>query len=131
MIPVEHSPMCFPEAYRVPNIHPDYRSKEGDPFGVFRIPGYAAKGRTLKIIAVAGREENGWWDHVSVSLMDRRHECPRWEEMCLAKDLFWEKDACVVQFHPPESDYVNQHPGCLHLWRCVDREFPTPPVICV
>jgi hypothetical protein len=122
-------PMRFPESYRRPNIHHNYQSKPGDPFGVFSIPGRDACGRQLKIIAVDGAETG--WDHVSVSLMDHPKRCPSWEEMCFVKRLFWPPQACVVQFHPPEVEYVNQHPGCLHLWRCVSREFPTPQRECV
>ena len=54
------------------------------------------------------------WDHVSVSHAKR---CPTWEEMCWIKDLFFEPEETAVQFHPPESVYVNNHPFCLHLWR--------------
>ena len=68
------------------------------------------------------------WEHVSVSTATR---CPTWEEMCAVKDLFWDEDDCVVQFHPPKSDYVNMHPYTLHLWREVGREFRRPPSIMV
>jgi hypothetical protein len=64
------------------------------------------------------------WEHVSVS---RERRIPNWEEMCFGKRLFWDDDECVVQFHPPKSDYVNCHPRCLHLWRPVGGGFPTPP----
>lgn len=64
----------------------------------------------LKVIASFG----GGWDHVSVSCPDR---CPTWEEMCYVKDLFFDDEECVVQFHPPKSQYVNYHPRTLHLWR--------------
>lgn len=68
------------------------------------------------------------WEHVSVSRKDR---VPTWDEMCQVKALFWGEEDCVVQFHPPESDYVNNHPFCLHLWRPVDVEFPRPPSVMV
>ena len=58
------------------------------------------------------------WEHVSVSLIDR---CPTWEEMCFVKDLFWNDDELVVQFHPPKSDYINCHPFVLHLWKGPQR----------
>lgn len=58
--------------------------------------------------------EYGEWEHVSVSLADR---CPTWEEMCAVKDLFWMPEECVLQFHPPQSAYVNNMPFCLHLWK--------------
>lgn len=72
------------------------------------------------------------WQHVSVSLAGNPHTAPRWSVMCAVKDLFWEPEDVVVQFHPRASEYVSHHPGCLHLWRCTDgREFPTPPPIMV
>jgi hypothetical protein len=64
------------------------------------------------------------WEHLSVS---RRHRCPTWEEMCLFKDLFWRGDEAVMQLHPAQSEYVNVHPFCLHLWRPTDQPIPMPP----
>lgn len=66
----------------------------------------------------------GGWEHVSVSYPNR---CPTWEEMCRVKDIFWNDHECVVQFHPPKSDYVNNHPYCLHLWRKQGESFELPP----
>jgi hypothetical protein len=52
--------------------------------------------------------------------------------MCLVKELFWSDDECVVQFHPPKQNYINQHPGVLHLWRKKGaKAFPMPPKACV
>jgi hypothetical protein len=68
------------------------------------------------------------WEHVSVSRNDR---CPTWEEMCIIKEIFWDKNDCVIQYHPPESDYVNNHPNCLHLWRPSKVAIPQPPIIMV
>lgn len=81
-------------------------------------------GRFYQVIASDGEG----WEHVSMSLPDRT---PTWEEMCLLKGLFWDAEDCVVQFHPPESEYVNNHDYCLHLWRPTDREIPRPPSIMV
>jgi len=79
---------------------------------------------TLRIIASDGMG----WEHVSVSLANR---LPTWNEMCLVKRMFWDEEDCVVQFHPPKSQYVNCHPYCLHLWRKVGSEFEMPPSILV
>lgn len=65
------------------------------------------------------------WDHVSVSKPTMR--VPNWKEMCRIKELLFEGDEVVVQYHPKKKDYINMHPGVLHLWRCQDKEFPTPP----
>lgn len=65
------------------------------------------------------------WDHVSVSLTNR---CPNWEEMCFIKDLFFDEEETVIQFHPKKSRYVNIHPFCLHMWRKkASREMELPP----
>jgi len=68
------------------------------------------------------------WEHVSVSLKDR---CPTWAEMCFIKSLFWDEEDTVVQFHPPKSEYVNNHQYCLHLWRPIGVSIPAPPSIMV
>ena len=88
--------------------------------GVFEIP--LKSGVTVKVIMDNGINEEEW-EHVSVSLKDR---CPTWEEMCEVKDLFFEEDETVVQFHPPKKDYVNIYPYCLHLWRYKPDDFPAP-----
>ena len=54
------------------------------------------------------------WDHVSVSLPTR---CPTWDEMCFVKTVFFDDEEVVMQLHPPRSEYVNNFPFCLHLWR--------------
>jgi hypothetical protein len=71
------------------------------------------------------------WEHVSVSIHNSRNT-PSWQMMCKVKALFWDDEATVIQLHPPQSQWVNNHAGCLHLWRCIDgREFPLPPAIMV
>lgn len=83
----------------------------------------------LKIIASEASIPGGPpWDHVSVSTPNR---APTWDEMCFVKSLFFDDEECVVQYHPPRSDYVNYHPNCLHLWRWDGGAFPRPPSILV
>lgn len=66
------------------------------------------------------------FEHVSVSIVDE-HRCPSWDEMCAVKNTFWDPDDCVIQFHPPKSDYVNYNWKVLHLWRPIGVELPRPP----
>lgn len=109
------------EPYR--RRHPTLgNSSPGENWGYFEI-GRAA-GR-LRILASDGTEdyERGW-EHVSVSLEDRK---PMWDEMALVKRLFWHEEETVVQFHPAESQYVNCHPFVLHLWRRRGVEVELPP----
>lgn len=63
---------------------------------------------------------NGYgWDHVSISTRTR---CPDYAEMCLAKDLFFRDDECVMQLAVPAAEHVNMHEHCLHWWRGQTRE---------
>jgi hypothetical protein len=69
------------------------------------------------------------WEHVSISLSTKTHRvdrCPTWDEMCWIKDFFWKEDECVVQYHPPKTEYVSNHPYCLHLWRPTNKELVRP-----
>jgi len=73
---------------------------------------------TLNVIASDGMG----WDHVSVVAVDPERQrplyrTPTWAEMCFVKDLFFEDDEAVVQFHPPKKQYRNAHEYCLHLWK--------------
>lgn len=71
----------------------------------------------------------GGWEHVSVHRTNGK--MPTWEEMCGIKDIFFEDEETVVQYHPKKSEYVNIHKSCLHLWRPTTENMPTPPKIFV
>ena len=71
------------------------------------------------------------WEHCSVSITDRYKRCPSWEQMCFIKDSFWNDDGCCVEYHPAKKDYVNNHEYCLHIWKPIDQEIPTPPSLMV
>ena len=72
----------------------------------------------------------GGWEHVSIAPYSRSRT-PTWEEMCRLKDMFFRDDEVVVQYHPAKSEYVNNMPNCLHLWRPLNEIMPTPPSIMV
>lgn len=83
-------------------------------------------------IASDGGFEEEEWEHVSVTMHDKGKTRPAtWDEMCTIKDKFWDKEDTVIQYHPAESEYVNNHPHCLHMWRPVGKEIPKPPSIYV
>jgi hypothetical protein len=103
----------------------EYGSQPGMLYGAFAIQGPCGMG--LAIIS-SGTDLEYMWEHVSVS-GNRRP--PNWEEMCWVKDLFWDDEETVVQFHPPKSEYVNMHPHCLHLWKPLGRDIPRPNSILV
>lgn len=96
--------------------------------GWFLIPSPKQSGRRLLIVASDGLG----WEHVSVHAAEgTRTITPTWDEMCFVKDIYWDEEDVVVQFHPRRSEYVNWHPNTLHLWRPTGFIFPTPDPILV
>lgn len=87
---------------------------------------FGAQSYIMKCVASDGMG----WEHVSVSFEGSK-TTPNWALMCRVKDLFWDEEDVVIQFHPKKSDYVNYHPGCLHLWRKIGFDQPTPDPIMV
>lgn len=109
-------------AYRLAKAERNLCGAPGDSRnGVFKV---FVEGRSFFCIASDG----GGWEHVSVSpCSQKRKTCPTWEEMSVIKDLFFEDEETVVQYHPPKSEYVNNYPYCLHLWKPLGKEMPRPP----
>jgi len=89
--------------------------------GAFRVVG------GKRVFTVIASDQEGW-DHVSVSL---NHRDPTWAEMCKIKDLFFDPEEVVTQYHPAKSKYVNLHPHCLHLWRDQNNPVILPPIVMV
>lgn len=97
------------------------------PYGKFNVMGPC--GTKLMIVASgADLPESAGFEHVSVSTEKR---CPNWTEMCFVKDLFWDEEEAVIQIHLPKSEYVNNHPYCLHLWRDTQEGIRLPPSVMV
>lgn len=113
-----------PEEYRVSDGRMGSNSSYGNN-GMFIIP-YRIHGikQTLLVIASDGLG----WEHVSVSRQDRS---PVWEEMCIIKNIFWDESDCVIQYHPPKNEYINNHQYCLHMWRPIDFSLPIPPSLLI
>lgn len=85
------------------------------------------RGREIRCQASDGCDPKYQWEHVSVTI--DKNKTPSWEIMCFVKDLFWDEEDCVIQYHPPKSSYVNMHPYCLHLWRKINFNQPIPETI--
>lgn len=66
----------------------------------------------IAIWSIATEEDGQDWLHVSVSHKSR---VPTWNEMSAVKALFV-GDRWAAQLHPPQDQYVNDHPNVLHLW---------------
>jgi hypothetical protein len=105
--------MNFPEQFR----HMGY---PGDN-GIFMLPRQGKKGKFFTAIATNGMQ----WEHVSITI-STENRCPTWEEMCYIKSVFWDDEETVMQLHPPKSQWVNNHPYCLHLWKPLKVEIPLP-----
>jgi len=80
--------------------------------------GFVNQQRKLAAIFSVEREADGKrWIHVSVSHRDR---VPTWDELTSAKRWLLGPDRWAISILPPEAEYVNDHPYCLHLWHCLD-----------
>jgi hypothetical protein len=124
-----------PEHWRITAGHHLASSKGDGNNGFFVVPALG-KIRPLPLRCIVS-DGSDWhdsglpgvpWEHVSVSTFQR---CPTWEEMCFVKEIFWDPEDTVMQLHPPRSEWVNNMPYCLHLWRPVGLEIPRPPNITV
>lgn len=116
-----------PEQYRLVR-GPLASTKAMGNSGAFLIPPPAGKrkrgDRNIFVIASDGMG----WEHVSCHIVrDKDQLTPLWNEMCYIKDMFWDDEDVVMQLHPKQSEYVNQHAHTLHLWRPINIEIPTPP----
>lgn len=75
-----------------------WSSAPGDRHGVF----YLTRVRTNFVVIASDGSPEIPWEHVSARAIDYKGErVPTWEEMCWLKDLFWDAEECVVQYHPP------------------------------
>lgn len=68
------------------------------------------------------------FEHLSVSTPVKT---PTWEQMQKMKEIFWRDDEVCMQLHPKKEDYVDNMPYCLHIWKPIEKEIPTPPSIMV
>ena len=112
-----------PKEYRVRNGFMASAGSIGNN-GAFIIPSPTRKDRILRVIA----SDHLKWEHVSISAIKGGSQIlmPYWDEMCFIKDMFWDDTDTVIQYHPRKQDYV-KFADCLHLWRPVGVELPTPP----
>jgi hypothetical protein len=112
--------------------HPQLRTTAADGNnGMFRLPS-VEPGWFLALICSDGADptEPEKWEHVSVHAyrsIGGQQRTPTWKEMSYVKRLCWDGEDVVMQLHPCESEYVNNHPNVLHLWRPVNATIPTPP----
>jgi hypothetical protein len=95
--------------------------------GVFLIP--FDNGKSTSRLGCIASDQLGW-EHVSVTDQTTKRSqlvCPSWEMMCRVKRAFWDDEETVIEYHVPMSEWINDHPGCLHLWKPIGVEIPRPP----
>lgn len=78
--------------------------------------------RWVMIRSVARELDGQLWCHVSASRPDR---CPTWEEVAEVKRDAIGPSLAALQVMPRESDHVNIHPNCLHLFAPLE-DWPLP-----
>lgn len=77
----------------------------------------------LQVICSADTEQDGKvWLHVSFS---RRNRLPSYGDMIRVKDAFIGPKKKAIMVLPADSEYVNIHPFCLHLFHCLEDD-PLP-----
>lgn len=79
---------------------------------------YRGRAGLLVCLNVMWERDGLRWLHVSMS---RNSELPSYDDLRAVKDLFIGRDEEALQIFPPEAEYVNVHPFCLHLWHCIDQ----------
>jgi hypothetical protein len=76
----------------------------------------------LRVMAGLERHGDRRWIHISAS---RRERLPSWDDLKLVKRVLAGPERQAIQVIPRESEYVNIHPNCLHLFVCIDED-PVP-----
>jgi hypothetical protein len=122
--------MKVPEQYRLKKHEALGTDSSAGNNGFFIIPHYRINNYEIRCYATSGLG----WEHVSITIAPKGKDatrCPTWEEMCWAKDRFWNEDEVVVQYHPAKKDHVSMHHFCLHLWRPTEQVLPVPDPLMV
>ena len=89
---------------------------------------FSARNTNRRSLCVIASDGLGW-EHVSAHAEQKNKPfTPHWDEMTFLKQMFWDEEDVVMQLHPKLSEYVNNHPNSLHLWRPIGVEIPTPPM---
>ncbi len=72
----------------------------------------------MTVILSTARERDGRkWLHVSVAHPEK---IPSWDTLKTVKTIFIGRNRVALQVLPSETEYVNHHPFCLHLFTCLD-----------
>jgi hypothetical protein len=98
-----------PVPWTGPNLPPEWTEFRRE------INGFVAeRNDKMKVIATCSRELDGKaWLHVSLSYPKRM---PSYADMKEIKTMFIGPCAVAYELFPPETELINAHPYCRHLW---------------
>lgn len=94
--------------------------------GYYTLVGLFRCNKTIFSYVVSSDEE---WEVLSIA-NEKRY--PTYEELRMAKELFFKPDEYAVQYYPPHNDHVpivKEAQYMIYLMRPKLNKFPTPPVI--
>ena len=77
----------------------------------------ARTGDSLFVTMSVGVFDGLLWKHCAASYPDH---LPTYGDMRMIRRNWFDAGDTAIQVFPPESEYVNLHPNCLHLWACVE-----------
>ena len=82
------------------------------------------RGRDLihVIISEEKHQDDNWWLHVSLSY---HNGIPNYDTIIEVKDIFIGVEKKAIMVFPKKSEWVNFHPGVLHLYSPLDFD-PLP-----
>lgn len=103
-------PVVLPVGWRVAQLRGDGYALVNDRTG-------------QSIIASDEIHDGRRWLHVSTAFVDR---LPTWLELRDLKNWLIGREKLAIQVLPRESEYVNIHPNCLHLFSPLDGPDPIP-----
>jgi len=93
------------------------------PSGWIEAPGHGPVARDSRTYVSAGGlrvihsvdllDDGSFWDHLSVSRVDR---IPSWDDLVMVKEIFIGCEREALQLFPLRSEYVNVCKNCLHIW---------------
>jgi hypothetical protein len=73
----------------------------------------------LVLMTVEVSPEGKRWIHVSVSL---QHRIPTFSELATVKEWIIGRERRAIHVWPRESEKINIHPNCIHIWSCLDGD---------
>jgi hypothetical protein len=76
----------------------------------------------MTVISEVAEYMNRLWLHVSCA---HATKLPSWEDLREVKQVFCGPKRLALSIMPSETEYVNVHPYCLHLWCPLDHD-PIP-----